>query len=150
MLSRKIVKMISQLDFKLLNHICQGDSFRWFESKSQTINRAIDDRIKRQLSKQMNPRESNNDAFIDIETYKFFRTEIGRYTSYKDRHQTVIDIDMEEFKTIVNIVFEMVCLQFKQKYVDFKINRIKKEIYEPNSVYPVDVDMIHVDWSIDE
>ena len=149
MLSRKIVKMISQLDFNLLTHICQGDSFRWFETKSQTINRAIDDRVKYQLSKQMNPRESNNDAFIDIETYKFFRTELGRYTNYKVKHHANI-IDMEEMKTIVNIVFEMVCLQFKQKYVDFKINRIKKEIYEPNSVYPVDVDMIHVDWSIDE
>ena len=86
---------------------------------------------------------------IDIEIYKFFRTEIGRYTNYKvNQHANIID--MEEVKTIVNIVFEMVCLQFKQKYVDFKINRIKKEIYEPNSVYPVDVDMIHVDWSIDE
>ena len=127
-----------------------GCIYEWFETKSNGINRLIHDRVKYQLFKQMDPRVSNNDAFIDIEIYKFFRTEIGRYTNYKSRHHTIIDRDMEEFKTIVNIVFEMVCLQFKQKYVDFKINRIKKEIYEPNSVYPVDVDMIRVDWSIDE
>ena len=150
MLSRKIVKMISQLDFKLLNHMIMGGCiYKWFETKSNDINNVIDNRIKRQLSKQINQQESNNDDFIDIETYKFFRREIGRYTNYKvNQHANIID--MEEVKTIVNIVFEMACLQFKQKYVDFKINRIKKEIYEPNSVYPVDVDMIHVDWSIDE
>lgn len=142
--------MTSQLDFNLLNYMIMGGNiYEWFQLKSQIINRAIDDRVKHQLSKQINPQDSNNDDFIDIETYKFFRTEIGRYTNYKVNHHANI-IDMEEVKTIVNIVFEMVCLQFKQKYVDFKINRIKKEIYEPNSVYPVDVDMIRVDWSIDE
>ena len=151
MLSRKIVMMISQLDFNLLTYmIIGGCIYKWFETKSDEINNVIDNRVKRKLSRQMDPRESNNDVFIDIEIYKFFRTEIGRYTNYKGSHHTIIDIDMEEFKTIVNIVFEMVCLQFKQKYVDFKINRIKKEIYEPNSVNPVDVDMIRVDWSMDE
>ena len=150
MLSRKIVQSISQLDFNLLNYMFTGQSiYEWFQLKSQIINKTIDDRINYQLSKQINPQDSNNDDFIDIEIYKFFTTEIGRYTNYKVKHYANI-IDMEEVKTIVNIIFEMVCLQFKQKYVDFKINRIKKEIYEPNSVYPVDVDTIRVDWSIDE
>ena len=124
-----------------------GCIYKWFESKSKIINKEIDDKINRNILININQQDDNNDAFIDIEIYKFFRTEIGRYTNYKVNHHANI-IDMEEVKTIVNIVFEMVCLQFKQKYVDFKINRIKKEIYEPNSVYPVDVDMIHVDWSM--
>ena len=57
---------------------------------------------------------------------------------------------MEEVKSLVNIVYEIVILSFKQTYVDFNISRIKKNIYEWGSNYPIEVDMIHVDWSMDE
>ena len=64
MLSRKIVKMISQLDVNLLTHMFMGGCiYKWFETKSDKINNVIDNRIKRQLSKQINPRESNNDDY---------------------------------------------------------------------------------------
>ena len=153
MLSRKIVMMLALLDFDLLTHIFKlspGESpYNSCLSIANQINSDITKKINYQMSRQMYPQESSNDTFIDIEINKYFRTEIARYTDYKIKKR-VRRFDMEEVKSLVNIVYEIVILSFKQTYVDFNISRIKKNIYEWGSNYPTEVDMIHVDWSMDE